>query len=132
MVITNIIFTAAIVIALALSVVLIVRRADKQVSDNQDRWYNIIVYRMRQNGEYSYEITIKKNSTKQSLVRTVLNEIEYSNFQKEFNIEPLEHVNKVIYYALYANVICDVTYATKLSVYLMDNHNAKVEYSDFL
>ena len=132
---TNILFTAAIVIIMILFVLFVIYRADKEVAENENKWYDIMVHRVKHQlndiiTEYSYEIEVRNNSTKQRLIKVVLNENEFISFKNFFNIEPLEFVNNVSYYVFYAHKICDKITAFEIIEYLKNNYNPKTMVAD--
>lgn len=106
------------------------KKANNEYKENIDTWYEILVHRIKKNNIddmgnktvlYSYEVEVKNNSTKENLFKKNLNQTEYIQFKNRFNIEPLEFVSSVPYYALYAHVICNKLFAESVAEYLQLN-----------
>lgn len=110
------------------------QKANKEYNDSVDIWYEILIYRIKHHTltktgtkipDYEYEVTIRNNSTKETIHKSILNQIDYSNLENRFNIDKMEFVNNVSYYTIYAHVICNKLFANTVKDYITNNNNNK-------
>ena len=110
------------------------QKANKEYNDSVDIWYEILIYRIKHHTltktgtkipDYEYEVTIRNNSTKEIIHKSILNQIDYSNLENRFNIDKMEFVNNVSYYTIYAHVICNKLFANTVKDYITNNNNNK-------
>jgi hypothetical protein len=110
------------------------QKANKEYNDSVDIWYEILIYRIKHHTltktgtkipDYEYEVTIRNNSTKETIHKSILNQIDYSNLENRFNIDKMEFINNVSYYTIYAHVICNKLFANTVKNYITNNNNNK-------
>jgi hypothetical protein len=110
------------------------QKANKEYNDSVDSWYEILIYRIKHHTltktgtkipDYEYEVTIRNNSTKETIHKSILNQIDYSNLENRFNIDKMEFINNVSYYTIYAHVICNKLFANTVKDYITNNNNNK-------
>lgn len=110
------------------------QKANKEYNDSVDIWYEILIYRIKHHTltktgtkipDYEYEVTIRNNSTKETIHKSILNQIDYSNLENRFNIDKMEFVNNVSYYTIYAHIICNKLFANTVKDYITNNNNNK-------
>ena len=108
------------------------KKAVNEYNDNIDSWYEIMVYRIKHHTltktgmkipNYEYEVIIRNNSTKEVICKSILNQNDYTNLENRFDLTKMEFVNNVLYYTIYAHIICNKLFANTVTDYINNNIN---------